>query len=159
MTCLTILAAFQLASSETMFEYYFELTLRNGTVLDYPVGRTGFIPAAIHPADPPGADNTVQMRVPMEKQPLAKLDMLDQDVRVERRPTPRDLPLPDCVSEHGARDFFGGVWIIAEQSGARQENEGNRAYFTVDIELPASATFFVGEPGCANQRVFISQGH
>jgi hypothetical protein len=32
--------------SENMFEYYFSMTLQNGTVMDVPAGKTGFLPAA-----------------------------------------------------------------------------------------------------------------
>ena len=37
---------FQMVTSESLFEYYVALTLRNGSTVDYPSGRSGFLPVA-----------------------------------------------------------------------------------------------------------------
>ena len=42
-----------MVNSETLFEYYFAMRLKNGSTLDFPAGRASFVPAGLAEKDGP----------------------------------------------------------------------------------------------------------
>jgi hypothetical protein len=82
-----------LLNSETLFEYYLNVTLSNGTVLDIPAGRAGFIP---HPTELP--DREWPQEVVLSNPRINGSDEVD-----EKAPTTwmrRETTVPDCVRHY-----------------------------------------------------------
>ena len=51
-------------NTETLFEYYHLVHLKNGTVLDIPAGRSAFLPVFIHDPAAASKDSTVRLHSP-----------------------------------------------------------------------------------------------
>ncbi|WWC67721.1 uncharacterized protein I206_101633 [Kwoniella pini CBS 10737] len=97
-------------NSETLMEYYHSLTLKNGTILDIPAGRTGFLPVVepdrITHTNPKQDAWPVEVNLSSPRLPLGSED------KVDRHDTP---------------------WANPYNSDGPECDQGNRATFRLDI--------------------------
>jgi hypothetical protein len=93
----------QISFAETMFEYYFRLALRNGSTIDYPVGRTGFIPGQAEGQVAAESTDIVTLRLDLRNPRKDRPDDGDElwhplPRRDRKRYRSYGPPPPDCVS-------------------------------------------------------------
>lgn len=118
-----------MVSSEGLFEYYFAMRLLNGSTLDFPAGRVGFLPAGsvIEPDEPV---ETVVVDFTSQRH--------DGDEMYRRMDLYGPYGVPKCVR------WQRFVYLVPESSQLTQlfqKDEDNVTNFRLELEIPAARNF------------------